>query len=85
MNFTELVRRVSNKTGVNKQDVKEILHAAFDEITDNLLIGEQISIRGEFKIKPVQVKGYILSAKFGKAVVKPFQRYIFSIAKTKKK
>jgi len=86
MNFIKLVKKVSDKTGFNEQDVKKILRVTFEEITDSLLIGEKVLIRGEFKIKPIQVKkGYILNGKFGKAVVKPFQRYIFSMAKTKKK
>ncbi len=85
MNFLKLVKVVSDRTGFSEESVKKVLRVTFEEITDRLLIGEDISIRGKFKIKPVKVKGYILNNKFGKVVVQPFQRYVFSMAKTRKK
>ncbi len=46
MNKTELVELVKEKTGLTKKDVKEIIDATTDVITEALIKGEKVSLVG---------------------------------------
>ncbi len=46
MNKGELIETVKEKTGLTKKDVKKIIDATTDVITDSLVNGEKVSLVG---------------------------------------
>lgn len=46
MTFSELVRRVAQVTGHDKEDIEGILDAAMTVIASRLRIGEDVKVRG---------------------------------------
>ncbi len=46
MNKSELIVRVSEKSGVLKKKIEDIVNLVFDEMTQALIRGDRIEIRG---------------------------------------
>lgn len=58
MNHSELIDRVTTRTGEKKAEVKALIEAVFAEISDAATRGEDVSVSGlgQFKVKDVPAR-----------------------------
>lgn len=56
MNKSELIDRVSDKTGLSKKDVDASISGMFDVVADSISRGEDVTIQGWLKFEQVTRK-----------------------------
>lgn len=56
MNKSELIGRVSDKTGLSKKDVDASISGMFDVVADSISHGEDVTIQGWLKFEQVTRK-----------------------------
>ena len=58
MNKLELIQAVKDKTGLNKQEASEVVKLFFDSLTETMVKGERIEIRGLWSFFIKEYSGY---------------------------
>ena len=83
MNKSDLIERVSERLGVHKQLAEFIVNSIFDDMTDALIRGEGIEIRGFGSFTVREYKSYVgRNPKTGEKIeVKPKKLPFFKVGK----
>ncbi|WP_035242047.1 HU family DNA-binding protein [Desulfobacter vibrioformis] len=78
MNKLELIQTVKDKTGLSKQEAIDLVRLFFDSLTDAMINGERIEIRGFCSFFKKEYAGYIdRNPKTGENVSVPAKRLPF--------
>lgn len=78
MNKLELIQELKDRTGLTKQDAQGVVHMFFDSLTDAMLNGERVEIRGLCSFFIKEYEGYTgRNPKSGKQVQVPAKKLPF--------
>ena len=78
MNKLELIQMVKDKTGLSKQEAIDLVKLFFDSLTETMINGERIEIRGFCSFFIKEYAGYTgRNPKTGKKVQIPAKRLPF--------
>lgn len=78
MNKLELIQAVKDRTGLSKQEASEVVKLFFDSLTEAMINGERIEIRGFSSFFIKEYAGYTgRNPKTGKQVQVPAKKMPF--------
>jgi len=78
MNKLELIQAVKDKTGLSKQDASDVVKLFFDSLTETMVKGERIEIRGLWSFFMKEYDSYTgRNPKTGEKVQVPAKRLPF--------
>lgn len=84
MHSSDLIRQVSQDTGLTQPQVKEVTNAIFQAITDQLALGNRVHVNKFGIFKPVHAKERKLSPAMGGGVCPAHNQVKFKPAKAVK-
>jgi len=74
----ELIQELKDRTGLSRQEAKDVVHLFFDSLTQAMIEGERIEIRGFCSLHIKDYPGYTgRNPKTGKKVQVPAKRLPF--------